>query len=316
MITQQSQSPDLPEPSETPKFTPAEQQIFDSMSALLAEAGLEYQGRFVDVNGQRIHYLDYGEGPVVLLLHGGGAGSAIWFKQIEALSKTHRVIAPDHPVFGLSSQEAYDLPFVESLVRYLTAFMDVMELGKIDVAGLSMGAQGALALAIKSPERVNRLIVIDSAGLGKSFPVIFKLGTMPLIGPFIVRPNRWGQDNYFKTMEVVHSDFDAAPAYRQYAYDVTLPPEHAAAMRASLKVITNLSGQKVIFTDDELQSIQADTLIIWGARDKVFPVEHGFRLADLVPSMRLHIVEDSAHVPLLDNADQVNEMMVGFFGND
>lgn len=316
VITPEFPSTDELEPDQALQFTPSEQKIFDSMSALLAKAGLDYQGHFVEVNGQRIHYLDYGDGPPVLLLHGGGAGSAIWFKQIAGLSKTHRVIAPDHPVFGLSAQEAYESPFVGSLVRYLTVFMDKMELDRADLAGLSMGAQGALVMAIESPERVNRLLVIDSAGLGKSFPMIFRLGTIPLIGPLIVRPNRWGQDNYFKTMEVVRSDFDSAVEYKQYAYDITLPPEHAAAMRSSLKVITNMGGQKVIFTDDELRSIAAETLIIWGARDKVFPVEHGFRLGGLVPDSRLHVVEDSAHVPLLDNAVLVNELVVGFFGND
>ena len=102
VITPEFPSTDELEPDQALQFTPSEQKIFDSMSALLAKAGLDYQGHFVEVNGQRIHYLDYGDGPPVLLLHGGGAGSAIWFKQIAGLSKTHRVIAPDHPVFGLS----------------------------------------------------------------------------------------------------------------------------------------------------------------------------------------------------------------------
>ena len=70
---------------------PAEQQILVSMSVLLGRAGLEYQGSFLDVDGRRIHYLDYGDGPPVLLLHGGGAGSAIWFRQIAVLARTHRV---------------------------------------------------------------------------------------------------------------------------------------------------------------------------------------------------------------------------------
>ena len=68
------------------ELDPAEQQIFASMSTLLARAGLKYRGKYVEFDGRRIHYLDYGDGPAVLLLHGGGAGSAIWFRQIEALA--------------------------------------------------------------------------------------------------------------------------------------------------------------------------------------------------------------------------------------
>jgi len=302
-----------PKIGERPEFSAAEQRIFDSMTVLLDRAGLEYQGHFVEVNGQRIHYLDYGSGPPVLLLHGGGAGSAIWFRQIAALAESHRVIAPDHPVFGLSSQEAYEAPLVDSIFRYLTGFMDALGLGRIDVAGLSMGAQGALSLAVNSPERINRLIVMDSAGLGKAFPMIFRFEGLPLIGRFILRPNRWGQDNYFKTMEVVDSDFVEAGIYKRYAYDVTRSSGHANAMRGSLNVIAGLSGQRSIFSDDELESIKMPTLAIWGEHDKVMPIEHGYRLAELVPDSSLHIIANSAHVPLLDNPDQVNDLLTGFF---
>ena len=301
---------------ERPKLSAAEQRIFNSRTALLERAGLGYQGHFVEANGRRIHYLDYGSGPPVLLLHGGGAGSAIWFRQIAELAQSHRVIAPDHPVFGLSSQVAYEVPFVDSIFRYLTGFMDALRLNRVDVAGLSMGAQGALSLAINSPERIKRLMVFDSAGLGKAFPLVFGLGTVPLIGRLIVRPNRLGQDNHFKTMEVVDSDFADAEIYKRYAYDVTLSSGHADAMRASLKVITGLGGQKSIFSDDELRSISVPTLGIWGEHDKVIPVEHGYRLAELVPNSSLHIIANSAHVPLLDNPDQVNDLLTGFFGRD
>ncbi|NQW19433.1 MAG: alpha/beta hydrolase [Chloroflexi bacterium] len=286
-----------------------------SMSELLSRAGLKYQGRFVEVNGRRIHYLDYGEGPPVLLLHGGGAGSAIWFRQIEVLSKTHRVIAPDHPVFGLSSQKPYEAPFTSDVVRYINGFMDVLGVKSAVVVGLSLGAQMAIAVAIENPLRIHKLVVIDSAGLGKEFPLLYKLANIPVLGRMVVRPNRWGQDNYFKTMEVIDSEFEDAAAYRQYAYDVTLTPGHAAAMRSSVSVITDFGGQKSIFSDDELRSISVPLLAIWGEYDPLFPVEHGYRLASLVPNSSLHVIENTAHVPLLDRPDEVNELIEGFFGD-
>ena len=310
MITPEQANPEYAE------LTVAGRQIFESMCALLKRAGLEYQGHFLDLSGRRIHYLDYGEGPTVLLLHGGGAGSAIWFMQIEVLSKTHRVIAPDHPVFGLSEQVAFEKPLVQSMMTYLTEFIDALGLDEFDVVGLSMGAQGALGLAINSPERIKKLAVIGSAGLGKSFPLVFKLATVPLLGRLILRPNRWGQDNYFKTMEVVDSKFDDAPVYRQYAFDVTTSEGHVGAMQASLRAITTLAGQREIFSDSELMSISAPTLAVWGEHDKLFPADHRARLARLVPNATLHIVESAAHVPLLDHPDLVNELLAGFLGSD
>ncbi len=296
------------------KPDPAEQQIFSSMLALLERTGLEYRGEYLGVGDRRIHYLDYGDGPPVLLLHGGGAGSAIWFRQIKVLAKTHRVIVPDHPVFGLSSQDPYESPLTESLVSYLTGFMDALGLDRVDAVGLSMGAQATLAMALAGSGRFNKLVVIDSAGLGKAFPLILKLASVPLIGRMIMRPNRWGHDKFFKNIEVFNSDFEDAGAYMRYSYDVTLTNGHAKAMRASLRAITGLSGQKSIFTDDELRSITNPMLVIWGAEDKLFPIAHGYRLAELAPNASLHVVENSGHVPLLDNPGQVNELIAGFLG--
>ena len=297
------------------EFIEPERQIFLSMSKLLDIAGLDYQGGFIDLGDHLVHYLDYGEGPPVLMLHGGGAGSAIWFKQIQVLSKTRRVIAPDHPVFGLSSQDAYKEPFLPNLVSYMVRLFDELGLNCVDVVGLSMGAQAALAMALEHPDRLGKLVVIDSAGLGRDFPLIFKLATVPLFGRLIVRPNRWGQDNYFKTMEVVNSDFTGASAYKQYAYDVTLPDGHGHAMRSSLATITNILGQKSIFTDKELASISTPTLALWGAEDRIFPLEHGYRLAQLLPNVSMHIIEDARHVPFLDHPDAVNDLITGFLND-
>ena len=285
------------------------------MSELLGRAGLEYRGGLLEIDGRRVHYLDYGEGPTVLLVHGGGAGSAIWFRQIAALAKTHRVIAPDHPTFGLSGQVAYEPPLHDSLVQYLIGFMNEMDLDRVDAVGLSMGAQGILATALVHPDRFNKLIVIDSAGMGKEFPMVYKLAATPIIGRLIIRSNRWGRDNYFRTYEVVDDKFDDAERYKQYAYDVTLPKGHTDAVRSSLKLITDWSGQKSIFADEELKSIENPMLAIWGAQDKLFPVEHGYRLAELVPNANLHVIENAAHAPLLDNAEHVNDLLVSFLDN-
>jgi 4,5:9,10-diseco-3-hydroxy-5,9,17-trioxoandrosta-1(10),2-diene-4-oate hydrolase len=293
-----------------------EQQIVTSMTTLLGRAGLEYRGRFVEVNDQRVHYLEYGDGPPVILLHGGGAGSAIWFRQIEMLAKSSRVIVPDHPLFGLSSQTAYEAPFLDSAKAYMIGFMDALGLTRADFVALSLGAQIALAMAMSESSRVGRLVVIGSSGLGKEFPLIYKLSNVPVLGRLIVRPNRWGQDNYFKTMEVVDSEFDDAGAYKQYAYDVTLTRGHARGMRSSISVLTDFGGQKSIFSDDQLRSIRQPVLAVWGEHDPVFPVRHGYRLARLVRNSSLHVIDNARHVPLLDNPDVVNELIAGFIGDE
>ena len=111
---------------------------------------------------------------------------------------------------------------------------------------------------------------------------------------------------------VDNSDFEDAVYYKQYAYDVTLMDGHTAALRSSLKGVTGFGGQKSIFTDDELRSLSSPVLALWGAEDPVFPVEHGYRLARLVPSSHLHVFENAKHVPLLDHPFEVNDLLLGF----
>ncbi len=293
-----------------------EQKIFKSMSELLRRVGLDYRGGYVEVDGKRIHYLDYGEGAPVLLLHGGGSGSAIWFRQIEVLARTRRVIVPDHPVFGLSSQTVYKPPYPDCVVDYMTGLMDVLDIQTADLVGLSLGAQMAMATAMQIPERVGKIAAIGAAGLGKEFPLLYKLAGVPIAGRLIVRPNKWGQDTYFKTMEVVDYEFQDAIAYKQYAYDVTLMEGHPEAMRSSIGTIADFGGQKSIFSDEELRSIESPVLAIWGDGDQVFPVGHAYRLAEVVPNARLHVIENARHVPLLDHPVEVNKLLVGFLSSD
>ena len=86
-------------------------------------------------------------------------------------------------------------------------------------------------------------------------------------------------------------------------------------MRSSLVAITNILGQKSIFTDEELASISAPTLALWGAEDRVFPLEHGYRLAQLLPNVSMHIIENARHVPFLDHPDAVNDLITGFLND-
>jgi len=285
------------------------------MSELLSLAGLEYSGDFVRVGGARIHYLSYGapsDLPPVLLLHGGGAGSAIWYRQIAELSNTRQVIAPDHPVFGLSDQIPFEEPFLDGITGYIIGFMDALKIERVDVIALSMGGQGAIAACLSYPERFRRLILIGSAGLGTDFPLVFKLSLVPYFGRLITRPNRWGQDSYFKAFEVKNTEFEGAEEYKQYAYDVTLSQGHSKAMRESINSIANWSGQVNVFTDEALTHLDLPTLAIWGDEDQLFPVSHAERLVKLGPDAHLEIIENAAHVPLLDHSDRVTELITEF----
>ena len=154
-------------------FTKSQKNVYMSLCSLLEFVGLGYQGQYTNINGINIHYLEYGKGEPLLLLHGGGAGSGIFFNQIRFFSRFYRVIVPDHPCFGLSDRTPYNKPLNDSLRNYIISFMDNLGLEKTNVVGLSMGGQGLIACLLKFPERFLKVILMDSAGLGKEFPLVF-----------------------------------------------------------------------------------------------------------------------------------------------
>ena len=128
--------------------------------------------RWVGVNDLRIHYLKAGSwGRPVLLLHGGGLDAAglSLRKTIPVLAEQHRVLAPDWPGFGQS--DAMPTTWrVEECVDFVGSLLDTIGLERVILIGVSMGGAFALGFALRAPARVERLVLVDSAGLGDEIP--------------------------------------------------------------------------------------------------------------------------------------------------
>ncbi len=294
--------------------------IHHAMVDLLARAGLEYSGGFVEAGGRRIHYLDYGpkngvasDRNTVLLVHGGGAGGALWFRQIAALSEHFRVIAPDNPLFGLSDQTPVVAPIDDFAADYLLDFIDAMQLRRVNVAGLSLGGLGSLFLAIRHPERVSRLALLGAAGLGKDMPWIIRLISLPGLSNVFTMPIRSLHGGYFASHEVTRPFGPHAEDFKHYAFTIARNDGHGPALRRSVRVITGLKGQRRIISDEELASVRVPTLVIWGAKDKFFPIDHAHRAHRHIPEASLHILPEAGHVTPWDEPELVSELLTNFF---
>ena len=145
---------------------------------------------WAEVDGLRTHYLKAGEGNApVLLLHGGGYDSAsLSYKHaIGSISRHHQVFAPDWPGYGQS-----DKPEIEYSTEYYVGFvgrlMDVLGLKKANLVGISMGGAISLGFSLRSPQRVEKLILVDSHGLGREVPgrmASFALVRLPLLNKLV-----------------------------------------------------------------------------------------------------------------------------------
>lgn len=118
--------------------------------------------RSLVIDGKRIYLFAGGSGPPLLYLH--GAGTFWWMPVHDLLSRSFHVYLPVHPGFG-HSEGGEDIEEIAALVFHYTAVLDTLEIAKVPVVGLSLGGWIAVELALRRPNRVDRLVLVDAAGL-------------------------------------------------------------------------------------------------------------------------------------------------------
>lgn len=133
------------------------------------ENNSDFPSRWVTVNGLRIHYKCLGQGPPLLLIHGGGNDWHEWKMNLAYLAQSFQVLALDLPGFGLSQSPAAAISFDWS-IEFIKNFMDVLNIKRTHLIGHSLGGMLVIAFAAHYPEAVNKLVLVDASGLGKISP--------------------------------------------------------------------------------------------------------------------------------------------------
>jgi pimeloyl-ACP methyl ester carboxylesterase len=240
----------------------------------------------IQVGTTPIRFLEAGAihaGPPLLMLHGYRRTANYWLPNpLPALAAEHRVIAPDLPGFGLSGElPTYGLPQYAAILH---AFLDALGIGPANLLGHSMGSQVAIAIAASQPQRANKLILVDSAGL-------------PRLEPRWQLPLKTLADSSLWSLRWHPIRSGSHPR----------PLTHPRP--GSLKIVQ----REHIGT--YLKALTMPTLIIWGSRDRVVPLEHGALLARRIPHARLAIIRASGHMPFAQKPDEFNQLVLSFLRN-
>lgn len=269
------------------------------------EAALNW--RFVEASGLRLHYGEVGSGPCVILLHGTGPGATAWSSfqhNVEQLSAHMRVVLLDLPRFGKSDKITVDQPRLTFLSGVVRDFMDAIGVTSAHIIGNSMGGQTAMKLAIDSPERVDRLVLIGPAAVGHSL-----FTPMPTeAGKLIARYYRDGGPSLEK-MRTLLTALAYDPAFVteevvQQRYAASAAPDVLEVNRGEHWVRQSL--------EEELEQLAAPTLLVWGQDDRATALDIGLLLLKRLPDARLHVFGRCGHWAQAEHATEFNRISVDF----
>jgi pimeloyl-ACP methyl ester carboxylesterase len=270
----------------------------------------------IEVDGLPIRYLTAGTGLPLVLLHGAGDNALDWRWVMPTLAATHRVYAPDLPGSPDSARPAadYSPAFFE---RFVSAFADTLGVERATFVGNSLGGLIALRLALSEPARVNALVLVDSAGLGRAVNPVFTSVNIPGLAeaamPFWRTPVGAYQRAWGRTA-LLFAHPTSVP--REWLAEQCRLAQSSSYLEAHLTVLRALVspvGQREVLVD-RLPNVKLPTLVVWGARDRVFPECQAREAVVRLQEGSLALVPDCGHMPHVECPDRFLAALDDFIG--
>jgi pimeloyl-ACP methyl ester carboxylesterase len=268
----------------------------------------------VSIHGHSVGYRMAGSGPVLLLIHGIAGSSAAWREVMPTLAERFTVIAPDLIGHGHSAKPMGDY----SLGAYASGMRDLLgALGveRASIVGQSFGGGVALQLAYQHPECCERLVLVDSGGLGREVSWMLRFMTlpgseylMPILFPSFVRErgNELSRRLHRQGVRLGR----VAEMWNAYASLTESANRHAFVR--TLRGVIDPSGQTVSANDRLYLAAQMPTLIVWGAQDTIIPVSHAYAAHQAIPGSKVVVIDDAGHFPHVETPERFLEVLLDF----
>ena len=260
--------------------------------------------REILLHGHRLCYRAGGSWPVLILVHGITNSSASWEPVRAQLAERFTVLAPDLLGHGDSAKPRgdYSLGANASLLR---DFMLALGHERATIVGHSLGGGIAMQMAYQFPERVERLVLVASGGLGRPVTPMLRAVALPgaelvlpllASGPFVGAGAKVG--GWIERLGLrVGSDIAAMASGFASLQDI----EARRAFVHTARSVIDIGGQRVNATDKLYLAEAVPTLILWGDQDPIIPARHGIRAHELMPGSRLKVFPGCGHFPHHDD---------------
>ncbi|WP_338456788.1 alpha/beta hydrolase [uncultured Alteromonas sp.] len=263
-------------------------------------------GRTIDVNGIKTNLHDIGTGPPVMLIHGSGPGVTAWANWrlvMPELSKNYRVIAPDMLGFGFTERPTNTQCNVDRWINHAIGILDALDIEQCDLVGNSFGGGIALALAIRHPQRVRRLILMGSVGV-----------------PFTLTPGLdavWGYSPSLTTMKGLLDIFAydrslVTDELAELRYEASIRPGFHEAFSSMFPAPRQRWVDALASEEADIRAIQHQTLIMHGREDQIIPLQTSQKLFEWIPKSQLHVFGQCGHWTQIEHAARFSTLVSNF----
>lgn len=270
--------------------------------------------RTVALGNRQIHLHEFGAGPPVLMLHGGGPGASglsNYARNIDALASRFRVLVPDLPGYGGSSKGVNSEDPFGDLAAAMLALLDALGIDRAHVVGNSLGGACALRMALEQPGRVDRLVLMGPGGIGISQAAPTE-GLKRLLGYYAGEGPTLEKLRTFICEDLVFDGSRIHEALLRERFEASIDPEVLAS--PPLRAPKDLEAFKRLdfLLDPRLPALEHRTLVLWGTADRVNPATGAMALQARMPACDVYLFSRTGHWVQWERADEFNAVVTAF----
>jgi 2-hydroxymuconate-semialdehyde hydrolase len=263
-------------------------------------------GRRVRTGAFETNVHDLGSGRPVLFIHGSGPGVSAWVNwrlAMPEIAKQARVIAPDMVGFGHTDRPAGIAYTMDTWVQQALDLIDALDLPQVDLVGNSFGGALALALTIRAPQRVRRLVLMGSVGV--PFPITPGLDAV------------WGYEPSLARMRELldifaHDRSLATDELARLRYEASIRPGFQESFSAMFPAPRQRWVDAMASREDDIRRLPHQTLVLHGREDQVIPLQTSLTLATLIPRAQLHVFGQCGHWTQIEHAARFARLVGDF----
>lgn len=266
----------------------------------------------IHVDGISVRYAVAGDGPPVFLVHGLATSMITWCRNMEALADAgFRAVAVDLPGYGGSGLADHRGYTPESAAGFVVDFADELGIDRFSIVGNSAGGLVAGVTALSYPERVDKLALVGSAGLGKRLSWPLRLISIPVVGELVYKPQMIGKEALIK--RIFHRPPEFLEEIIPEMVRVRCLPHGPQVMLQSVRAGVSLLGLRPEHHIlNRLGSLEAELLAVWGENDAVIPPIREEDVLRVAPESTVHVLPECGHWPQMEKPEEFNAILTGF----